>query len=70
MIFYIEFGSIYEIINIGDREIKEFIVLNNVDDVGESEVIDINFNNYLKKILINYSESILNLYVVVELICG
>lgn len=70
MIFYIESGSTHETINTGDREIKELIVSNNVDDVGESEVIDINPNNYLKKTLINYSESTLNLYAAVESIRG
>ncbi len=68
--FYIESGSTHETINTGDREIKELIVSNNVDDVGESEVIDINPNNYLKKTLINYSESTLNLYAAVESIRG
>lgn len=70
MIFYIESGSTHESINTGDRPIKELIVSNNVGNIGESEVIEINPNSDLKKTLINYSESTLNLYAAVESIRG
>ncbi len=70
MIFYIESGSTHETINTGDREIKELVVSNIVNNFETSEILEFNKNNKIENTPVNYSENTLNLYAAVESIRG